>query len=161
MVFPAVPQHEHVIVGRQADQHGAQEKISRQIERSLRLGGARVESLEHALGSFLRPVWSRDHQRPAAFSELAVEDQPGKTGEMVTVKVGERDAPDRRRIDVGLQFLQLAQRDPLRGITPGPQLLDIFSLRRAKPSSVSILRAAAPSSISFLKPRHEHEPASK
>jgi hypothetical protein len=38
---------------------------------------------------------------------------------------------DRRRIDVGLQFLHLAQRDPLRSITPGPQLLDVFTLRRA------------------------------
>ena len=42
-----------------------------------------------------------------------------------------RRVADRLRIDVGLQFLRLAQRDPLRGIAPGPQLLDIFTLRRA------------------------------
>src|SRR5271166_1912886 len=42
-----------------------------------------------------------------------------------------RRIADRRRIDVGLQFLHLAQRDPLRGIAPGPQLLDVFTLRRA------------------------------
>src|SRR5260370_27196737 len=42
-----------------------------------------------------------------------------------------RRIADCRRIDVGLQFPHLAQRDPLRGIAPGPQLLDIFTLRRA------------------------------
>jgi hypothetical protein len=29
----------------------------------------------------------------------------------------------------GLQFPRLAQRDPLRGIAPGPQPLDVFTLR--------------------------------
>src|SRR6202007_2203967 len=38
---------------------------------------------------------------------------------------------DRRWINVGLQFAYPAQRDPLRGIAPGPQLLDIFTLRRS------------------------------
>src|SRR5437868_7069106 len=33
--------------------------------------------------------------------------------------------------NVGLQFLHLAQCDPLRGVAPGPQLLDVFMLRRA------------------------------
>ena len=41
-----------------------------------------------------------------------------------------RRIADRRRINVGLQFLHLAQGDPLRGISPGLQLLDIFTLRR-------------------------------
>src|SRR5580704_14488566 len=42
-----------------------------------------------------------------------------------------RRIADRRRINVRLQFLRLAQRDPLSGITPGPQLFDVFTLRRA------------------------------
>ena len=41
----------------------------------------------------------------------------------------QRRIADRRRINVGLQFPRLAQRDPLRGIAPGPQLLDVFTLR--------------------------------
>src|SRR6266446_3534803 len=42
-----------------------------------------------------------------------------------------RRIADCRRIDVGLQFLPLAEREPLRGIAPGSQLLDVFTLRRA------------------------------
>src|SRR4051794_2601819 len=45
--------------------------------------------------------------------------------------------------DVGLQFLRLAQRDPLRSITPGPQLLDVSMLRRAIGFGLPFQTAAA------------------
>jgi hypothetical protein len=54
-----------------------------------------------------------------------------------------RRVTDRRRIDVGLQFLRLAQRDPLRSITPRPQLLDVSMLRRAIGFGLPFQTAAA------------------